>query len=91
MQRPELVPIDRHFVHQFSLVVMLFALRSWMACALMAVGMVHYARLSGVFLATMVIWAAIFIAQLSAMRECAAGERHPACGCVDAAIDWRPH
>ncbi len=50
-----------------SLVGMLFALHPYVAYAFMAASMVYYARLSVVFLLTMVAWSALTLAVVMAM------------------------
>ena len=50
-----------------SLVGMLFALHPFLAYAFVAVSMVYYARLSGVFLVSMVLWSALTVAIVFAM------------------------
>ena len=50
-----------------SLVGMMFALHPFVAYAFMAASMVYYARLSVVFLLTMVLWSALTVALLFAM------------------------
>jgi uncharacterized membrane protein YGL010W len=50
-----------------SLCGLMFALHPWVAYAFIAASMVYYARLSGVFFISMVIWSAIIIALLHAM------------------------
>ena len=50
-----------------SLVGMMFALHPFVAYAFMAASMVYYARLSVVFLLTMVVWSALTVALLFAM------------------------
>ena len=60
-----------HFVAipliMLSLVGMLFALHPYVAYAFIAASMVYYARLSWVFLVTMVLWSALAIAGVFAM------------------------
>ena len=50
-----------------SLVGMLFALHPFVAYAFLAASMVYYARLSGVFLVSMVLWSALTVAVVFAM------------------------
>lgn len=50
-----------------SLVGLLFALHPWVAYGFVAASMVYYARLSGVFLATMVVLSALGLALVHAM------------------------
>ena len=50
-----------------SLVGMLFALHPFVAYAFVATSMVYYARLSGVFLVSMVLWSALTVAVVFAM------------------------
>ena len=50
-----------------SLIGMMFALHPYVAYAFMAASMVYYVRLSGVFLAAMVLWSAITLALVMAM------------------------
>ena len=50
-----------------SLVGMLFALHPFVAYAFVATSMVYYARLSGVFLVSMVLWSALTVAMVFAM------------------------
>jgi uncharacterized membrane protein YGL010W len=50
-----------------SLIGMLFALHPFVAYAFVAASMVYYARLSGVFLVSMVIWSALTLAVVFAM------------------------
>ena len=50
-----------------SLVGMLFALHPFVAYAFVAASMVYYARLSGVFLVSMVLWSALTVAVVFAM------------------------
>lgn len=50
-----------------SLVGMLFALHPYVAYTFIAASMVYYARLSGVFLLTMVLWSLITLALVLAM------------------------
>ena len=56
-----------------SLVGMLFALHPFVAYAFVATSMVYYARLSGVFLVSRVLWSALTVAVVFAM-----GPRVPA-------------
>ena len=51
-----------------SLVGMLFSLHPFVAYAFVAASMVYYARLSGVFLVSMVLWSALTMAVVFAMR-----------------------
>ena len=50
-----------------SLVGMLFAIHPYVAYAFVAASMVYYARLSVVFLATMLVWSALTVAGVLAM------------------------
>ena len=50
-----------------SLVGMLFSLHPFVAYAFVAASMVYYARLSGVFLVSMVLWSALTVAVVFAM------------------------
>jgi uncharacterized membrane protein YGL010W len=50
-----------------SLCGLMFALHPWVAYAFIAASMVYYARLSGVFFVSMVIWSVLIIALLHAM------------------------
>lgn len=50
-----------------SLCGLMFALHPWVAYAFIAASMVYYARLSGVFFISMVIWSLIIIALIYAM------------------------
>ena len=50
-----------------SLVGMLFALHPYVAYAFVAASMVYYARLSMVFLATMMVWSALTLAVVMAL------------------------
>ena len=50
-----------------SLIGMLFALHPFLAYAFVATSMVYYARLSGVFLVSMVLWSALTVAIVFAM------------------------
>ena len=50
-----------------SLCGLMFALHPWAAYAFIAASMVYYARLSGVFFISMVIWSAIIIVILHSM------------------------
>ena len=50
-----------------SLVGMLFAVHPFVAYAFVAASMVYYARLSGVFLVSMVLWSALTVAIVFAM------------------------
>ena len=50
-----------------SLIGMLFALHPFVAYAFIAASMVYYARLSAVFLLTMVVWSALTLAVVMAM------------------------
>ena len=50
-----------------SLVGMLFAVHPFVAYAFVAASMVYYARLSGVFLVSMVLWSALTVAMVFAM------------------------
>ncbi|SFC51537.1 Uncharacterized membrane protein YGL010W [Polaromonas sp. OV174] len=52
-----------------SLVGMLFALHPWVAYGFIAASMVYYARLSGVFFVTMLLWSGLAIALVFAMGQ----------------------
>ena len=50
-----------------SLCGLMFALHPWVAYAFIAASMVYYARLSGVFFVSMVLWSALIISLVHAM------------------------
>jgi uncharacterized membrane protein YGL010W len=60
-----------HFVAipliMLSLCGLMFALHPWVAYAFIAASMVYYARLSGVFFVSMVLWSALILALIHAM------------------------
>ncbi|MDO9402994.1 MAG: DUF962 domain-containing protein [Polaromonas sp.] len=65
--RNELIHFIAIPVIMLSLVGMLFAAHPWVAYAFIGASMVYYARLSLVFLFTMVLWSALTLALVFAM------------------------
>jgi len=62
-----------HFVAipliMLSMVGMLYALHPWVAYAFVAASMVYYARLSGVFFISMLVWSSILLVLVQAMGQ----------------------
>ncbi len=52
-----------------SMVGMLYALHPWVAYAFVAASMVYYARLSGVFFISMLVWSSILLVLVQAMGQ----------------------